>query len=121
MRKAPEDTTSQGAAVAAPAGDRVQSTLQPASSALAEGGILRWFPGLQILREYQKGWFRQDIVAGLVLTAVLVPIGMAYAQASGLPAINGLYATIVPLIVYALLGPSRILVLGPDSSLAGII
>jgi len=64
---------------------------------------------------------RQDIVAGLVLTAVLVPVGMGYAEASGLPAIYGLYATIVPLIAYAIFGPSRILVLGPDSSLAAII
>jgi len=62
-----------------------------------------------------------DITAGFVLTAVLVPVGMGYAQAAGLPAITGLYATIVPLLVYAVLGPSRILVLGPDSSLAAII
>ena len=67
------------------------------------------------------GWLRNDIVAGLVLTAVLVPVGMAYAEASGLPPITGLYATIVPLTIYAIFGPSRILVLGPDSSLAGII
>jgi high affinity sulfate transporter 1 len=60
-------------------------------------------------------------MAGLVLTAILVPVGMGYAEAAGLPAITGLYATIVPLLVYALLGPSRILVLGPDSSLAPII
>jgi high affinity sulfate transporter 1 len=62
-----------------------------------------------------------DIVAGLVLTTMLVPVGIAYAVASGLPGINGLYATIMPLLVYALFGPSRILVLGPDSSLAAII
>jgi MFS superfamily sulfate permease-like transporter len=62
-----------------------------------------------------------DIVAGLVLTTMLVPVGIAYAVASGLPGINGLYATIVPLLVYALFGPSRILVLGPDSSLVAII
>jgi len=60
-------------------------------------------------------------VAGLVLTTMLVPVGIAYAVASGLPGINGLYATIVPLLAYALFGPSRILVLGPDSSLATII
>ena len=60
-------------------------------------------------------------MAGLVLTAVLVPVGMGYAEASGLPAIYGLYATMIPLIVYALFGPSRILVLGPDSSLAALI
>ena len=62
-----------------------------------------------------------DILAGLVLTAILVPVGMAYASVSGLPAIYGLYATIIPLIAYALFGPSRILVLGPDSALAGLI
>jgi high affinity sulfate transporter 1 len=82
---------------------------------------MRWLPGLQILRRYQAAWLRSDIVAGLVLTAVLVPVGMAYAEASGLPPITGLYATILPLTVYAIVGPSRILVLGPDSSLAGII
>jgi high affinity sulfate transporter 1 len=60
-------------------------------------------------------------MAGLVLTALLVPAGMGYAEASGLPAIYGLYATIVPLVMYAVVGPSRILVLGPDSSLAPLI
>ena len=70
---------------------------------------------------YQPAWLPKDIVAGLVLTAILVPVGMGYAEASGLPAIYGLYATIVPLIAYAIFGPSRILVLGPDSSLAAII
>ena len=80
-----------------------------------------WLPGLQILRQYQTAWLRNDIVAGIVLSTMLVPVGIAYAVASGVPAIYGLYATIVPLIVYALFGPSRILVLGPDSSLAPII
>jgi high affinity sulfate transporter 1 len=78
-------------------------------------------PGLAVLRAYQSDWLPRDIVAGLVLTAVLVPVGMGYAEAAGLPAITGLYATIVPLLIYAVLGPSRILVLGPDSSLAAII
>jgi len=64
---------------------------------------------------------RHDIVAGLVLTTMLVPVGIAYAVASGVPGIYGLYATIVPLLAYALFGPSRILVLGPDSSLAAVI
>src|SRR5689334_21032216 len=84
-------------------------------------GILRWVPGLYTLRHYRPAWLPRDVAAGLVLTAVLVPVGMAYAEASGLPAIYGLYATIVPLIAYALFGPSRILVLGPDSSLAPMI
>ena len=78
-------------------------------------------PGLQVLRTYQRAWLPADLAAGFVLTAVLVPVGMGYAQAAGLPPITGLYAPIVPLLVYAVLGPSRILVLGPDSSLAPII
>jgi high affinity sulfate transporter 1 len=78
-------------------------------------------PGIEMVRTYRRAWLPDDLVAGLVLTAVLVPVGMGYAEAAGLPAITGLYATIVPLLVYALLGPSRILVLGPDSSLAAII
>ena len=83
--------------------------------------LLDWLPGLQTLRSYEIGWLRNDIVAGIVLSTMLVPVGIAYATASGVPAIYGLYATIVPLLVYALFGPSRILVLGPDSSLAPII
>jgi high affinity sulfate transporter 1 len=82
---------------------------------------LEWVPGLKVLREYKIGWLRNDITAGIVLSTMLVPVGIAYAVASGVPAIYGLYATIVPLLVYAMLGPSRILVLGPDSSLAPII
>ena len=78
-------------------------------------------PGLTLLRGYQRSWFRDDLIAGLVLTALLVPQGIAYAQLAGLPPVAGLYATFVPLLVYALLGPSRILVLGPDSALAPIV
>jgi high affinity sulfate transporter 1 len=84
-------------------------------------GWLRWLPGLNILRQYEASWLPQDIVAGLVLTSMLVPVGIAYAVASGVPGIYGLYATIIPLLAYALFGPSRILVLGPDSSLAALI
>ena len=89
--------------------------------ASGETGWGRWFPGLQTLRVYQVAWLRHDIIAGLVLTTMLVPVGIAYAVASGVPGIYGLYATIVPLLAYALFGPSRILVLGPDSSLAAVI
>jgi high affinity sulfate transporter 1 len=81
----------------------------------------RWVPGLLTLRQYQAGWLPHDIVAGAVLATMLVPVGIAYAVASGLPGIYGLYATIVPLLAYALFGPSRIMVLGPDSSLAAVI
>lgn len=86
-----------------------------------QAGWARWMPGLRTLREYQLAWLRHDIMAGLVLTAMLVPVGIAYAVASGIPGIYGLYATIVPLLAYALFGPSRILVLGPDSSLVAVI
>src|SRR5262245_27827179 len=81
----------------------------------------RWVPGLRTLRSYESSWLRHDVVAGLVMTTMLVPVGIAYAAASGLPGINGLYATMVPLVAYALFGPSRILVLGPDSALAAVI
>lgn len=84
-------------------------------------GWRRWLPGLGMLREYQWAWLRYDIMAGLVLTTMLVPVGIAYAVASGVPGIYGLYATIVPLLFYALFGPSRILVMGPDSSLVAVI
>jgi MFS superfamily sulfate permease-like transporter len=84
-------------------------------------GWLRWLPGLQVLRHYQSAWLVHDLMAGLALTAVLLPVGIAYAVASGLPGICGLYATMAGLLAYALFGPSRILVLGPDSSLAAII
>ena len=73
----------------------------------------RWLPGLNTLRHYESSWLRHDLVAGLVLTTMLVPVGIAYAEASGVPGIYGLYATIVPLLAYALFGPSRILVLRP--------
>jgi len=91
------------------------------SKTAASPGWIRWLPGLQTLRRYKAVWLKNDIVAGVVLAAMLVPVGIAYAEASGVPGIYGLYATIVPLIVYAMLGPSRILVLGPDSALAAII
>src|SRR6187401_221758 len=84
-------------------------------------GWIRWLQGLHVLKEYRRAWLPNDIVAGLVLATMLVPVGIAYAVASGVPGIYGLYATISPLLAYALFGPSRILVLGPDSSLAAVI
>ena len=94
---------------------QVQGAVEPSI------GLGRWLPGVQTLRTYHRSWLPRDVVAGIVLTALLVPAGMGYAEASGLPAIYGLYATIVPLVIYAVVGPSRILVLGPDSSLAPLI
>jgi high affinity sulfate transporter 1 len=82
---------------------------------------LRWLPGVRTFTGYDPSWLRHDVAAGLVLATMLVPVGIAYAEASGVPGIYGLYATIVPLLAYALFGPSRILVLGPDSALAAVI
>ncbi|MFL9892488.1 SulP family inorganic anion transporter [Paraburkholderia sp. RL17-381-BIF-C] len=93
----------------------------PRAKAADQAGVLRWLPGIRTLRTYQIAWLPHDIAAGLVLTTMLVPVGIAYAVASGLPGINGLYASIIALLAYALFGPSRILVLGPDSSLAAVI
>ncbi|AWM92362.1 sodium-independent anion transporter [Pseudomonas sp. 31-12] len=95
--------------------------IAPRVKAGDQTGWGRWMPGLQTLRGYPIAGLRHDIMAGLVLTTMLVPVGIAYAQASGLPGIYGLYATIVPLLAYAFFGPSRILVLGPDSSLVAVI
>jgi high affinity sulfate transporter 1 len=78
-------------------------------------------PGVRALKSYEGGWLRNDIVAGLVLTTLLVPQGMAYAELAGLPAVTGLYTSVLCLIGYAVFGPSRVLVLGPDSSLGPMI
>jgi MFS superfamily sulfate permease-like transporter len=84
-------------------------------------GMLRWLPGLQAVRTYRREWLARDVVAGVVLSTLLVPQGMAYAELAGLPPITGLYTSILCLLGYAVLGPSRILVLGPDSSLGPMI
>src|SRR6516225_5371720 len=93
----------------------------PSSNAAKETGWLRWLPGLVTFRSYEPAWLTHDFVAGIVLATMLAPVGIAYAVASGVGAIYGLYATISCLLAYALFGPSRILVLGPDSSLATVI
>jgi len=95
----------------------------PISSSLTScpQGLARWIPIIAVLRNYKLPWLMQDISAGLVLTAILIPAGMGYAEAAGLPAIYGLYTTIIPLVAYAIFGPSRILVLGPDSALIPLI
>src|SRR5881398_2851754 len=93
----------------------------------AEGGtaqsraVERWVPGVALVKRYRRSWLRFDLVAGVVLAAILVPQGMAYAELAGLPAVTGLYTTVACLVVYALLGPSRVLVLGPDSSVSPLI
>ena len=78
-------------------------------------------PGLRMVRDYERPWLKSDLAAGAALSAFLIPAGMAYAEAAGLPAVTGLYASIIPLLAYAVFGPSRVLIIGPDSSLAPMI
>jgi high affinity sulfate transporter 1 len=113
----PQDRAVRDASSETPRSIAVNQSPDPAPS----GGWRWWLPGLAQLHQYERGWLRRDLLAGLVLAAMLVPAGVAYAEASGLPGVHGLYATIVPLLAYALFGPSRILVLGPDSALAPLI
>ena len=84
-------------------------------------GALRSVPGIRAFNTYQRGWLRSDLVAGVVLAAILVPQGMAYAELAGLPPVTGLYTTLACLVGYALMGPSRVLVLGPDSAISPLI
>lgn len=81
----------------------------------------RVLPGVALARTYRPSVFGRDLVAGLVVTTLLVPQGMAYAELAGLPATTGLYTTILALLGYAVFGPSKVLVLGPDSSLGPMI
>ena len=83
--------------------------------------LLGVMPGLEAAATYRRNWLAKDIVAGIVLSTLLVPQGMAYAELAGLPPITGLYTSILCLLAYAVFGPSRILVLGPDSSLGPMI
>jgi high affinity sulfate transporter 1 len=97
----------------------------PTAAPRRRGGVLATIsnrvPGVRVARSYHREWLVSDIVAGLVLAGLLVPQGMAYAQLAGLQPITGLYTTVIGLVAYALFGPSRILVLGPDSSLGPLI
>ena len=92
-----------------PSGPAVAPILAPATR---QNSWARWLPGLRMRRYYEVAWLRHDLVAGLALTAVLMPVGIAYAVASAVPAICGLYVTIFGLLAYAVFGPSRVLVLG---------
>ena len=83
--------------------------------------LVRAVPGVGMLRGYRPAWLGKDVTAGLVLSALLVPQGMAYAELAGLPPITGLYTTVLCLLGYAAFGPSKVLVLGPDSSLGPMI
>ena len=92
-----------------------------AKARTSHGGLSHWVPGIGHLRSYKRQWLTFDVAAGLALGAILVPKGIAYAELAGLPAVTGLYASVAALIAYAIFGPSRVLVLGPDSSVSPLI
>ncbi len=98
-----------------------RDTLPASDSAGFLPALERWVPGFGVIARYQRQDALRDLGAGLVLSGLLVPQGMAYAMLAGLPPITGLYTTVAVLVAYFLFGPSRILVLGPDSSLGPII
>ncbi|GAA2623600.1 sulfate permease [Paractinoplanes durhamensis] len=75
-------------------------------------------PGLTVLRRYQRGWLRGDVLAGVTVAAYLVPQVLAYAGLAGVPPVAGLWATLPALVAYALLGTSRLLSAGPESTTA---
>lgn len=81
----------------------------------------RALPGLEWMRGYHGAWLRPDLIAGVTLAAVIVPIGMAYGQLAGLPPVTGIYASMLPLLAYALFGSSRLLIVGPDASSAALV
>ncbi len=78
-------------------------------------------PGLATMLHYKRHYFGNDVKAGLSVAAVSLPVSIAYAELTGVGAIAGLYSTILPLIVYALFGSSRQLIVGPDTATCAVV
>ncbi len=83
--------------------------------------LARWIPGLDSLLHYRRAWFRPDVQAGLSVAAIQIPTAIAYAQIAGFPPQVGLYACILPMLIYALIGSSRQLMVGPDAATAAMV
>ncbi|HFF2324713.1 TPA: SulP family inorganic anion transporter [Pseudomonas aeruginosa] len=83
--------------------------------------LARWVPGLDSLLHYRRAWFRPDVQAGLSVAAIQIPTAIAYAQIAGFPSQVGLYACILPMLIYALIGSSRQLMVGPDAATAAMV
>ncbi|MEB5353750.1 SulP family inorganic anion transporter [Pseudomonas aeruginosa] len=83
--------------------------------------LARWVPGLDSLLHYRRAWFRPDAQAGLSVAAIQIPTAIAYAQIAGFPPQVGLYACILPMLIYALIGSSRQLMVGPDAATAAMV
>src|SRR5262245_62636058 len=95
--------------------------MAPAEERIGVNIVDRWAPGLRALREYRRDLFGSDLVAGLSVAAVAIPIGIAYAQLAGFPPETGLYSAIFPLVAYAFFGTSKQLIINPDSAACAII
>lgn len=113
-------TSASGGMVMFAKADSNQKPVRPSATAKI-ASLAHWLPLMAQMRGYQPQWLIFDVAAGLALGAILVPVGIAYAELAGLPAVTGLYASIACLVAYALIGPSRVLALGPDSSLSPLI
>jgi high affinity sulfate transporter 1 len=83
--------------------------------------VERWMPGLGVLRRYRRAWLRSDVLAGLSVAAIQIPTAIAYAELAGFSPETGLYASVLPLVVYALFGSSRQLIVGPDSATCAMV
>src|SRR6185436_3419354 len=88
---------------------------------MASTTIDKLVPGLAMFRDYKREWLSSDLVAGLSIAAVALPIGIAYAQLAGFPPVVGIYSCILPLVAYALFGSSRQLVVNPDAAACAIV
>jgi SulP family sulfate permease len=108
----------EASADAAPYARYVEFVANASAGGRGGGRLDRLLPGVWQLRHYERAWLRGDIVAGVTVAAYLVPQVMAYAEVAGLPAVAGLWAVVGPLALYALLGSSRQLSVGPESSTA---
>src|SRR5512145_2924984 len=93
--------------------------MQPTSASAPS--LQTWLPGLHVLRTYDKKNLSSDVIAGVSVAAVAVPIGIAYAGLAGAPPVVGIYSCLAPPIMYALFGSSRQLIVNPDAAACTIV
>ncbi|QYJ73818.1 SulP family inorganic anion transporter [Shewanella sp. FJAT-52076] len=83
--------------------------------------LLSLMPGLASFKDYRKEWFKDDVRAAFSVSAVALPVAIAYAQLTGVNALVGLYSCVLPMMVYALFGTSRQLIVGPDAATCAVV
>ena len=86
-----------------------------------EAALPSWMPGLHMLRSYERAWLPHDLIAGVSVAAVALPVGMAVARLAGFPPVVGIYSSILPLVAYALFGSSRQLMVNPDGATCAML